>query len=225
MELTPALNAQCIRIVDSLVRLPSSAIFQEPVDPVRDNCPDYAALITSPQDLSTIRRRLVNRQYKMYAEWERDMNLIWSNAQYYNGADPVIGRLAAVLAKHFEKMSLSISPHYGSWLQKFDRLFRRLNRLVANPPPRIAPMIGHSEFHSAITTKDLAKLAKGAAGLTHRNDIVQFVQLLTALNIPFALDDSSVRIRVGNVSPFAARPMLAFLKEKAQQPKRIGPYG
>jgi hypothetical protein len=220
MQLTTSLNDHCIRIVDALLETPSSSIFQEPVDPVREHCPDYYQLITHPQDLSTIRKRLVNREYKVYQEWERDMNLIWSNAQYYNGADSVIGRLAEMLAKHFRKESRDISVHYGAWIQKFDRLFRRLNRLVANPPPSIAPLMGHSEFPSPVTGKDIAKLAKAAAGLTQRNDIVQFVQLLTTLNVPFALDDDTVRIRMGDVSPFAASPLIAFVKEKVQTAAR-----
>jgi hypothetical protein len=50
--------------------------------------------------------------------------------------------------------------------------------------------------------------------MTHRGDIVQFIQLLTALNVPFLIDGDEVKIKSQHVSQFAAKPLIAFAKEK-----------
>jgi hypothetical protein len=213
-KMSDSLTRECLRIVDLLIESPASVVFRSPVDPVADNCPDYFKLITSPQDLSTIRSRLLNREYKTYPEWERDMNLIWANAQYYNGAKSVVGALAEAMADKFKKESRAIPGRYGSWVQKIDLLFQRLNKLVANPPGTLEPHIGHNEFQNPTSAKDLARLGRAASGLTHRNDMVQFIQLLTTLNVPFLIDGDELRVKSGEVSQFAAKGLIAFVKER-----------
>ena len=39
-------------------------LFSEPVDPVRDNCPEYAKIITQPMDLGTVMNKIYLDIYK-----------------------------------------------------------------------------------------------------------------------------------------------------------------
>jgi hypothetical protein len=50
--------------------------------------------------------------------------------------------------------------------------------------------------------------------LKHRGDIVQFIQLLTTLSVPFSIDGEELRIPVHEISQFAAKPLITFTKEK-----------
>lgn len=41
-------------------------LFSEPVDPARDNCPDYPKIVTQPMDLGTIMNKIYLDIYKSY---------------------------------------------------------------------------------------------------------------------------------------------------------------
>jgi hypothetical protein len=51
MELSDALNQECIRIVDVMMNSPMSGIFSKPIDPVADKCPICMAVLIG--DFST----------------------------------------------------------------------------------------------------------------------------------------------------------------------------
>jgi hypothetical protein len=142
------------------------------------------------------------------------MELVWSNAQYFNGADSEVGVLAGALARKFKKETVAVTSRYGTWLQKIDMLFQRLNRLIAAPPRSLEEHLGHSEFQSPLPSRELGKLAKAAAFLNHQNDMVRFIQLMTTLSVPFLIDQDQVKIETKDVTPFAAKQLIAFAKER-----------
>lgn len=41
-------------------------LFSEPVDPTRDNCPDYLKVVANPMDLGTVMNKIYLDIYKSY---------------------------------------------------------------------------------------------------------------------------------------------------------------
>lgn len=54
------------------------------MDPKLDQAPDYLDVIKKPMDLGTIESNLKKGRYRSGAEFEADVNLVWSNCFKYN---------------------------------------------------------------------------------------------------------------------------------------------
>lgn len=76
-------RAICIDIMDKLMKLPCAKVFLDPVDPVKDNVPNYFQVIKHPIDLKTINKRLLNGDYPGVSQWDKDMNYVWNNAEKF----------------------------------------------------------------------------------------------------------------------------------------------
>lgn len=59
-------------------------LFSEPVDPVRDNCPDYLKIVSHPMDLGTVLNKIYLDIYKSYDEFWRDIGLVFKNCLKFN---------------------------------------------------------------------------------------------------------------------------------------------
>ncbi|XP_070279368.1 bromodomain testis-specific protein-like isoform X1 [Myotis yumanensis] len=66
--------------------------FQQPVDAVKLDLPDYYTIIKNPMDLSTIKKRLENKYYVEASECIEDFRTMFSNCYLYNkpGDDVVL---------------------------------------------------------------------------------------------------------------------------------------
>ncbi|KAK7252555.1 hypothetical protein RIF29_36592 [Crotalaria pallida] len=88
-------------IVDSIVKDRSdlSYLFLKPVS--KKEAPDYLDIIDTPMDLSRIRERVRNMEYKSREDFRHDMWQITYNAHRYNdGRNPGIPPLADMLLEH-----------------------------------------------------------------------------------------------------------------------------
>jgi hypothetical protein len=216
-EFTPPLVSECLRITDILIESPASSLFLDPVDPVRDNAPNYFQVVQFPQDLTSIRARLASGGYRFVAEWQRDMRLVWSNAQFYNGELSVFGRLAGFLERKFEKLSFGVCANSTCWLAKVDGLFTKLDRLLTeSPPPRLDQHLAGKEFQHGVPAKEIQKLGKAVGALKSKSDSLQLIGLLITFEVPFTVRDGEVRVTTNGIAQFAAKPLMAFVKEKHQ---------
>ena len=79
------------KIFEILEEDPLAFDFLEPVDYVALNILDYPKIITNPMDLGTVKKNLLNGDYKIFQELMNDINLIWKNCRTYNlpGSDIV----------------------------------------------------------------------------------------------------------------------------------------
>ncbi len=76
--------------------------FMEPVNPERDNCPNYRKIITNPMDLGTLINRLYLDYYKSYDIFWKDLGLVFKNCRKYNrDADSDIRILSDTLREVF----------------------------------------------------------------------------------------------------------------------------
>lgn len=73
------------KVIDQLKSSSNSFAFRKPVR--KFEAPDYHMVITRPMDLSTISRKIKQRQYKNKQQFKVDLDLIWNNCLVYN-TDP-----------------------------------------------------------------------------------------------------------------------------------------
>ena len=76
--------------------------FNEPVDPVRLNLPDYFAIVREPMDLGTVKSRLAAFAYSDVPALAADVRRVFDNAQRYNPPRNAVHRAAAELARDFD---------------------------------------------------------------------------------------------------------------------------
>lgn len=78
------LIAAARKVLSKISSQPYSYFFNTPVDPARDGVPDYLHVIKNPMDLGTIRIKLDTNEYQSIDEFERDVDLVFSNCFMYN---------------------------------------------------------------------------------------------------------------------------------------------
>ncbi|WBW74600.1 Swr1 complex bromodomain subunit Bdf1 [Schizosaccharomyces osmophilus] len=99
----PPQQKYCAAIVRQLKRTKDSAPFRAPVDPVKQNIPDYPTIVKQPMDLGTIEKKTSNRIYSSPQEFIDDMNLMFSNCFLYNGTNSPVGSMGKSLQTVFER--------------------------------------------------------------------------------------------------------------------------
>lgn len=85
-------------------------IFNSPVDPVALSLPDYFAVIKTPMDLGTVRKRLHSYEYNTRRECAEDIRLCLRNAMTYNPPNNLVHSSAKDLLAFFEDQVASFCP-------------------------------------------------------------------------------------------------------------------
>lgn len=78
-----------------------SLFFRQPVDPVRDNAPDYLSIITQPMDLATAKAKLDGGMYTSRQEFEEDIRLLIGNCYAYNPVSSPVRKAGESFEKYF----------------------------------------------------------------------------------------------------------------------------
>ncbi|KAG2373562.1 hypothetical protein C9374_012025 [Naegleria lovaniensis] len=77
--------------------------FNQPVDPVQLNIPDYFTIIKNPMDLGTVEKKVLNNEYMDVYQFLDDVRLIWSNCFTYNPLDSDVCNMAKELERFFNE--------------------------------------------------------------------------------------------------------------------------
>ncbi|ORX37731.1 hypothetical protein BD324DRAFT_623057 [Kockovaella imperatae] len=88
-------------VLRKLLKNGSSYMFRQPVDPVRDNAPDYLTIIKSPMDLSTAKAKLDNGMYTGRTEFAADMRQIVQNCLTYNSPGTQVYKMGQQFESYF----------------------------------------------------------------------------------------------------------------------------
>lgn len=123
----------CMKITRKLMKYPCAQLFLHPVDTTGET--DYNDVIKSPQDLTSIYKRLVDKAYPTVESWEHDLVLIWYNCERYNGHDSVPYILAQTLNDRYKKLrERYLTYTFPLWNAQLTQLKTKLDTLVASPP-------------------------------------------------------------------------------------------
>ncbi|CAK6441333.1 unnamed protein product [Pipistrellus nathusii] len=82
--------------------------FQQPVDAVKLELPDYYTIIKNPMDLSTIKKRLENKYYVQASECIEDFKTMFSNCYLYNKPGDDIVLMVQALENLFKQKLLQM---------------------------------------------------------------------------------------------------------------------
>ncbi|XP_075661262.1 transcription factor GTE10-like isoform X2 [Castanea sativa] len=97
-----ALMERCKTLLESMMAHQFAWAFNEPVDVVKWNIPDYFTVIKHPMDLGTIKSKMASGEYTNLADFAADVRLTYSNAVTYNPSTNDIHHMAKTLSKFFE---------------------------------------------------------------------------------------------------------------------------
>ncbi|XP_014919914.1 bromodomain testis-specific protein [Acinonyx jubatus] len=106
--------------------------FQQPVDAVKLKLPDYYAIIKTPMDLNTIKKRLEHKYYMKASECIEDFNIMFSNCYLYNKPGDDIVLMAQALEKLF-RQKLSQMPQEEQIIGGKERIKKGIQHNVAVP--------------------------------------------------------------------------------------------
>ncbi|XWS44048.1 hypothetical protein CRYUN_Cryun15aG0011500 [Craigia yunnanensis] len=96
------LMKQCEGLLKRLMGHQYGWVFNQPVDIVKLNIPDYFTVIKHPMDLGTIKKKVASGAYASPLEFHADVRLTFSNAMTYNPSGNNVHVMADTLYKFFE---------------------------------------------------------------------------------------------------------------------------
>lgn len=99
---------KCREALKSIMTKPIAFAFNQPVDPILLNIPDYTTVIKKPMDFGTVRDKLRAGSYRSMLDFAQDMRLTCNNAMTYNPATHVIHAHAKQLLADFEQMMMDM---------------------------------------------------------------------------------------------------------------------
>ncbi|KAI8969102.1 Bromodomain-containing protein [Mycotypha africana] len=104
----------CKQTIRALRRNKYAVAFNQPVDPVFYNIPDYFDIIKRPMDLGTVEKKLSAGKYVTMDQFKEDIELVFDNCYLYNNpGDPVTQdakRLEEQYHKHVKKEPTRLTP-------------------------------------------------------------------------------------------------------------------
>ncbi|XP_010273394.1 PREDICTED: transcription factor GTE11 [Nelumbo nucifera] len=104
---------QCMALLKKLMNHPVGWVFNQPVDPVALNIPDYFSIISEPMDLGTIKSKLQKKLYSCAEEFTADVRLTFSNAMLYNPPTNDVHKMAKELNRIFDMRWKSLEVKWG----------------------------------------------------------------------------------------------------------------
>ncbi|KAJ8771282.1 hypothetical protein K2173_026459 [Erythroxylum novogranatense] len=96
------LMKQCEALLKRLMTHQYGWVFNEPVDAIKLNIPDYYTVIKHPMDLGTVKSKIASGQYSNPVGFAADVRLTFSNAMKYNSPGNEVHIMAETLGKCFE---------------------------------------------------------------------------------------------------------------------------
>ena len=103
ISLTNIEKEKFFEILKVLFQDNQSSAFQEPVDYIELNIPEYPEIIKNPMDLGTIKEKLENDEYSDINQIVNDFDLIWENCFTFNKVGSDIYKSAQYCKKLFKK--------------------------------------------------------------------------------------------------------------------------
>jgi hypothetical protein len=173
------------RITAALVADPFGALFLDPVDPVKDNAPDYQQRIKHPMDLRAIEGKLAAGVYAKWDEWAADVELIFDNCLAYNGLGSDVGAIGEFLRKRFHKMVMPLKvKNYDGWIDHCLTLYRRMLESLENAPNPIRRVLSTdmSDETASMTDAEYDTLALKLS-LLNGPEIIPILELLSEVGI------------------------------------------
>ena len=117
VEITDEEKKKLEKVFDTIEKDGQAYEFLQPVDYVALNILDYPKIITHPRDLGTVKKNLLNGDYKIMQDFMSDINLIWQNCRKYNLPGSEIVKMANHCDKKFKQL---VDKNFKNYKSKGD---------------------------------------------------------------------------------------------------------
>ncbi|KAF8819479.1 bromodomain-containing protein [Cardiosporidium cionae] len=133
----PTGNADCFKrewrnaattLMVNLSKYQGGHIFEKPVDPKKQHCPDYYDVISRPMSFSCIKGKLRRFDYDAPMDFLADVQLVFSNCALYNKEGSVVAITGKAMEQYFNNQL--IVTKFSSFIER-DKHIRRTLNLVA----------------------------------------------------------------------------------------------
>ena len=222
--LSPEQLRLCKEITAALMRSPGAAMFNEPVDPKKQNAPNYFKKIRNPQDLGSIMHRVEASEYESVTQWEQDINTVWSNAVTYNGEGSFVGNLAQHMAKHFQKLKKPLDYfNIVGWTKHIYSLRQDFEKLLAQAPPSLGPITSHLNKQPSIliepmTSHEISQIIQVSQLINEPSDIEAISQIIKKNEVkPPNMDQDVLVFDVNNLLPVTLHEIRNYYKKQCNE--------
>lgn len=197
--MNPKVQKVCQEITKSFINRAINIFFLNPVDPERDDLPDYHKIVTNPMDLTTVETKLNNSIYKSSAQWYKDMCLIYENAIKYHTENTIWGVIAEQLLDDFKKAASGLQIEtMDEWATLLAKQTKKFGEIVSNSPIKISSDVlvsgcikradGLGRFQQVLIPELVAKLNSLLSDEKVRSAFFQIVKQ-TQKEQPFTTDE------------------------------------
>lgn len=212
----------CREITIELRQYPGARLFNEPVNPEQQSVPNYYKKVKNPQDLGTILDRLEHGEYTDIKLWEKDINLVWLNAELYNGKESYVSVIAHHMQRHFSKLKKRLEMKKISGWMKFLYFSReKLDRLLLSPPSNIGPIFPihrqiNSQEYAPFSNRELDCLIEASRFCFKPEDLMQISKILQT-DTNFHIENDDMVINVDNMPPKTLHLLRNYFKKRLIQ--------
>ncbi|OHS96112.1 Bromodomain containing protein [Tritrichomonas foetus] len=219
-EISPDQLKLCIDITAKLRKSPAASVFNEPVDPKKQNIPNYYKKIRNPQDLGTIFGRLQRGEYKSVLQWEKDIDTVWLNAETYNGKDSLIAYMAHHMSKRFQHLKKPLDLHNVSgWAKHVYSLREKFDSMLVKCPPSLQSIVPRNLDNSlpllaTFNSKEMANLMKASEMVKSPKDIEQVAAILRKNDPPIDTTDEDLVVDLNSLTPSTLHEIRTFYRKQ-----------
>ena len=212
----------CLEITKELSKLPGATPFNEPIKPTAAEYSEYRRIVKNPQDLGTIAKKLENGEYSNVQAWEKDMNLIWSNAELFNGKDAFVSTIARHMAKHCEKLKKRLSMRKISGWMKCLYIWReKIDKLMVSPPSdskiRIFPIPQYTEpDYKPFTDREIDCFLEATRNLVKSEDIKQLSKI-SQLDPNYKANGDNMIVDVDQLEPRTLYALRNYVSRRCNE--------
>ena len=176
-----------IDIMDNLMTHPITSYFIDPLEPGDSAIePQYFEIIKNPIDLTTIKDRLVKKQYQNPQNWLSDVDLVWSNAHTYYGPDSHFGIVSDDCRRIFQKECRKLDRFsLGTWCSEVTQIKTKIYELLSAPPQKVkqytpSSNVSRGSKHNMplLSERELQDFVKASSYFTSEEDNAAIFQII-----------------------------------------------
>ncbi|KAF9531853.1 hypothetical protein CPB83DRAFT_785561 [Crepidotus variabilis] len=231
---TPINERKCKEVLKTLLKLPESVIFRQPVDPINDGCPTYYDEISHPMDFGTMNTRLDAGKYTSMEDFKRDVELVLNNCRKFNRPEDYPTTCANAVEKVFKREWPKAMERKLSWQEKRS-LQGIMTTLVKDPisfvfrEPVDPIALGIPQYHDIIPKKDARDLRTIRQKLdSDRYDTLEAFEAELDLMVDNAIKFNGAETDIGLVSVGIRdlyRRLLSEFKSSHSKKRKDGEHG
>jgi hypothetical protein len=211
----------CEDITRAVSEHPLSRDFLAPVN--AELVPGYSDAVKNPMDISTVLKKLDQKQYISVENWQADFELMWRNCELFNGTDdPYFKPILSELRRFLKKKCKALTPRGLTKIgQSISTGIKTLNRIMDQPPKEIAPWFPlgdqytEADMRLPFSDRDLLNLVTGVGQLSSPADQVEVAQVARYFNLPTVPKDGFEEIDVEAMPDTVRVYFRSFLRGKA----------